>query len=197
MQTFISHNKEDKNIARQIGIFLTLECESVWFDEWEIAPGDSITLKMNQGLINCSHFILLWSKSASLSNWVRRELFAIISKMIKNGSPKIIPIVLDDTPLPSILEDISYIRFSDDIEEAREKIVSAITGHSPSQNYIKAVVKEYNQVIIDNESNEPFRIKACPNCGSVNIIKSEIIDERHDEVYYVAKCKDCSWSDWT
>lgn len=59
---FISHNKADKSIAREIGLFLTSENINVWFDEWNISAGESITEQVNLGLHDCTHFIILWSK---------------------------------------------------------------------------------------------------------------------------------------
>jgi hypothetical protein len=31
----------------------------VWFDEWEIRTGDSLRRKMEEGLANCTHFVVL------------------------------------------------------------------------------------------------------------------------------------------
>lgn len=70
---FISYNKADKDVAREIALFLAAENINVWFDEWEIPAGDSIIEQIDTELRGCTHFIILWSKNASKSNWVRRE----------------------------------------------------------------------------------------------------------------------------
>lgn len=116
---FISHNKDDKEIAREIGLFLVSESIGVWYDEWVISAGDSITEQINGGLSDCTHFIILWSHNSSKSNWVRRELSSTISASISSsGRPKIIPLVLDQTPLPALLNDI----FTLDITVVLKKI---------------------------------------------------------------------------
>lgn len=64
---FISHNKADKDVAREIALFLAAENINVWFDEWEISAGDSIIEQISTGLRGCTHFIILWLKNASKS----------------------------------------------------------------------------------------------------------------------------------
>ena len=59
MNVFISHNKADKNQAREIAMFLAAENINVWFDEWDISPGDSITEEISNGLCKCSHMIMI------------------------------------------------------------------------------------------------------------------------------------------
>ncbi len=109
MNIFISHNKKDKDIAREIALFLVAENINVWFDEWEISAGDSIIEEIEAGLMRASHFIIIWSKNASSSNWVRKELATILKKAIETKVPKVIPIILDDTSLPSLINDLKYI----------------------------------------------------------------------------------------
>ena len=83
MNVFISYNKADKKQASGIAMFLAAENINVWFDQWEISAGDSITEEISSGLKNCSHFFILWSENSSKSNWVRRELHSSLSSAIQ------------------------------------------------------------------------------------------------------------------
>lgn len=194
---FISHNKADKDMAREIALFLASENINVWFDEWEVSAGDSIVEQINRGLRDCTNFIIIWSKNASTSNWVRKELHSILIKAIQSGKPKVLPIVLDETPLPEIISDICYIKYHGGIEKDRWEIIRAITGHAPSYNFIKAIVKKYHEVIYDPNAKDPFGIVACPSCGSKRLKGSSYTDYEHDEVYFILACEECGWSDWT
>jgi len=194
---FISYNKKDKEIAREIALFLIAEDISVWYDEWGIYAGDSITKEIDSGLSGCTHFIILWSKNSAKSNWVKRELWSILSKAIRKGFPRIIPIKIDKKPLPNLISDIKYISYKNGSEEDRKEIIKSVSGLKPSQNLIKAIVKKYNEVIYDYNSEDPFKIKACPLCGSNNLEGSSCTDYNHDETYYFIKCRDCGWNDWT
>jgi len=143
----------------------------VWFDEWKITHGESISENVNIGLETCTHFLLLWSKEASESHWVERERNSILHRMLssKNKDIKIIPIILDDTPLPTIIDDFLGIKYIDGSENDRYNVIKAVTGESPSRNLIAVIVKKYNELIFNNESGDVFSINACPSCGSLDL----------------------------
>jgi hypothetical protein len=56
MNIFISYNKNDKNIATEVALFLAAESLNVWFDEWQISAGDSIVEEIQEGFKSASHF---------------------------------------------------------------------------------------------------------------------------------------------
>jgi hypothetical protein len=178
-------------------MFLAAESINVWFDEWEISAGDSITEEIGNGLKGCTNFLILWSENAATSNWVRRELNSILSRAIQTGIPKVIPIILDDTPLPTLIADIKYIRFEGGTEKDRSNIVRAVTGELPSQEFIRAIVRKYHEVIHDEDSRDPFGLKACPRCGGTKLKRSSFTDYDRDEMYFILTCEECGWGDWT
>ena len=49
---FLSHSAKDKPVARDLAERLREAGLTVWFDEWEIRPGDSIPSKIEEGLEN-------------------------------------------------------------------------------------------------------------------------------------------------
>ena len=189
--TFISYNKADKDAARNIALFLAAENTNVWFDEWEISAGDSIIAQINQGLAGCTHFIILWSANSATSTWVRAELEAILVKAIKSGNPRIIPMLLDDTPLPPLLQPLKYIRYQGGNEEDRASIVESISGSKPSQDFIRAIVQKYNEVIYNPDLPGPFPYEACPSCGSRRLKGSSAMIR--DDMWYIIHCEDCGW----
>jgi len=195
---FISHSSKDKETVREIGLFLSAEDISVWYDEWEINYGESIPEKVNEGLRVCTHFLLIWSKNAAESKWVSNELSAIINSILSGHNDiKIIPICLDDTQLPGLVAHLKYIRYNQGDEKDRFEIIKAVTGRSASRNYIEAIVKKYHEVIYDSDSRNPLAYCACPNCGSTRFEYSSAIDYEQDESYYFIRCKDCDWSEET
>lgn len=194
---FISHNKADKPAARELAIYLTADNVGVWFDEWDIKPGDSIVSEVDAGLRSCSHVLLLWSEHASRSKWVEREASSGIGKALQTGRPRILPVILDDTPVPSLLTDVMYIKYQGGTEDDRRNIINAVTGHAPSDNLIRAIVKKYNEVIIDPDGEGPFNYKACPRCGCSHLQGSSMIDEEHDREYFMLGCTECDWSEHT
>ncbi|MBC8275716.1 MAG: toll/interleukin-1 receptor domain-containing protein [Chloroflexi bacterium] len=188
---FISHNKADRDAARNIALFLAAENINVWFDEWEISAGDSIIKQINKGLLDCTHFIVLWSANSATSKWVRAELESMLSKAIETGNPRIIPVFLDDTLLPPLLQPLKYIRYHGGNEEDRTNIIESISGHKPSQDFIRAVVQKYNEVIYNPDLPGPFPFEACPSCGSKNLKGSGAMIR--DDQWYIIQCEECGW----
>jgi hypothetical protein len=205
MQTFVSHNIRDKEIAREIAIFLAAENINVWFDEWEIAAGDSIVEKIESGLLDCSHFVILWSINSSKSNWVRRELSSALVQAISDNRLRVIPIVLDNTPLPPLIADLSYVRYQGGTEHDRAEIIRAIANQMPSNTFIKAIVKKYHELVRNSEEEDTLGYIACPKCGSLDIepfdeveVETDVGDDGsalHYPIYIAAvRCSDCDWT---
>jgi len=197
MLALISHNKKDELPAHEVAIFLAAESVPLWFDEWEIQAGDSIVGKIEEALASCSHFVLLWSASASGLDWVRRELRAALAKAIKAGAPRIIPVRLDDTPLPELLADIRSIRYSGGSEEFRSELIRSITGKGASGNLIRSIVRKYHEIIRVDEQGSTFGLTGCPKCGSDRIESGTdwIVDGDglSGTEFPVVRCRECSW----
>ena len=70
---FLSHSAKDKPAVRQLAERLKADGLRVWFDEWEIRPGDMIGLKINRGLEQSRTLVLVMSANATESEWVTFE----------------------------------------------------------------------------------------------------------------------------
>ena len=108
------YNKADRETARTLAIALVEQGMGVWYDEWDIAPGTSITGGIEIGLASSTAFILLWSAPAAASNWIKTETSAYLRRRVDDQSLRVIPIMLDDTPLPALVADYSGFKLGDD-----------------------------------------------------------------------------------
>jgi hypothetical protein len=70
---FLSHSSKDKNIIRPLADRLKKDGVKVWFDEWEIRPGDSIPAKIEEGLEHSRVLVLCMSANAFGSDWAQLE----------------------------------------------------------------------------------------------------------------------------
>ena len=194
---FISYSAKDKDIASEIATFLAAENINVWFDEWKVRLGDSLIKEIQAGL-KCSHFIFLISRNTETAKFQRREFQSALARYVQEGSPKIIPILLDDSRPPELLADIKHKKYEGGTEKDREEIVKSITGKLPSQNFIRAIVKKYHEVIVDTtDQNDPLPFKACPECGCMDLERGSFTDYEHDETYFHIACPECGWQTWS
>lgn len=103
---FISYATADKGIVQDLASRLE-RTMNIWIDEKNISVGDSITEKIDEGLKNTDVVILCLSENSLNSSWVRKEY----SYAMHSGK-KVLPIRLDDYPIPPTLADIKYIRYT-------------------------------------------------------------------------------------
>ena len=59
-RVYLAHASEDHDtLAKPLAKTMMANGIEVWFDEWEIRTGDSLRRKMEEGLANCTHFVVL------------------------------------------------------------------------------------------------------------------------------------------
>lgn len=113
---FLSHSSKDKDVAKRIALGLSALNYSVWYDEWAIAPSQSIVEKINEGLAKNDILILLLSPNSVTSRWVQREVNATLMAQLSGQNVRIVPILLEECDIPAILSDIKYIDFIKDFQ---------------------------------------------------------------------------------
>lgn len=196
MQIFISHNGKQKSQARLLAMALVEHGESVWFDEWTIRPGESLTGSIEDGLSRTDVLVLLWSKEAATSNWVGTELRAYIRRRVDDKSLRIIPIMMDDTPLPTLVAD--YRGFSSRSNKSLGKIAAQICGAPSEAALVRRLKERINELTYNDQARgDPLPFKRCPECGEDDFDRGSHTDDQRDDIYYVITCKACGWSEWT
>jgi hypothetical protein len=89
---FISHASEDKDeLVRTLAEELQSYGATVWYDEFSLEIGDSLTKKINEGLANSSYGVVVLSKSFLNKGWPEYELDGLLNREIGN-SKIILPI---------------------------------------------------------------------------------------------------------
>ncbi|HEY2093450.1 MAG TPA: toll/interleukin-1 receptor domain-containing protein [Thermoanaerobaculia bacterium] len=104
LRAFICHASEDKDLARRIAEDLHKAGIDTFLDEWEIRAGDSLRRKIDEGLSNCTHFVLLLTETSLLKPWVNAEIDAAFVQRIQR-SAVLIPVRyrLEANRLPPLL----------------------------------------------------------------------------------------------
>jgi hypothetical protein len=192
VKIFVSHNAKDKDTARLLATMFTDRGISVWFDQWEIKPGESITGGIEKGLQECDVFLLMWSAAAKASKWVDTELRAAIRKRVDDTAVRLIPILIDDTPLPLLVADYRGLRLekADDLEGIVREIC-------PDEAEIDVIVRLQQRFLelVANQYPETDEVRSlfCPVCGSRNLSAFVKHEPMFDERLYAVRCADCGW----
>jgi hypothetical protein len=130
VQMFICHRSLDKLLVEPIVSRLQGMGYPIWYDSWNIKPGDSIPQKISAGIDGSTHFVIFLSKNTSRSNWVTKELNTALSLAIDNGKPRIIPVFLDEVghkSIPTLLRELCGVSFySRNSDDAFEEFLGGI-----------------------------------------------------------------------
>lgn len=99
---FVSHSSSDKNLfVRPLVERLTEQGARVWYDEYSLVPGDSLSASIDSGLVAADAGIVVISPAfidtAKSSGWTHYELRGIVTNSIGAHGRRIIPIWLDVT----------------------------------------------------------------------------------------------------
>src|SRR5262245_59077695 len=80
---FLSHSSKDAALAEQIATALVANGVDTFYSDWSIVDGDSLVKKVEQGLEDCTHFLVLLTPESLASNWVQTEIDAGLVKAIE------------------------------------------------------------------------------------------------------------------
>lgn len=193
---FISHNRVDKVEARLLATALIQQGVGVWFDEWSLNPGESLTGGIQGGLADADVFVLVWSANAAKSNWVGTEVRAYLRRRVDDETLRIIPVMLDDTPLPVLVAD--YKGFKVDAELPLETVAVRILGSRPDQEIARLLQSRLLDLSDGGRASmDPLPYLVCPQCGSSSLRRGQFVDEKRDDTYMYVQCEVCDWGDST
>src|SRR6266699_3641955 len=123
---FLSHSSKDKTVVRELAARLKKDGIRVWFDEWEIKPGDSIPAKIEEGLEHSRVLAVCMSANAFGSDWTQLEAGTFRFRDPLNKERRFIPLRLDDAPIKGSLAQFLYINWRPaDREQQYVKLLEA------------------------------------------------------------------------
>jgi len=145
MRVFLCHSSKDKNVVRRIAKRLRPYLVNTWFDEQELAIGDTLHAAIGSALDSSDCLLACISTNSLESRWVQRELSAFFAREVDSVKPLVLPLLLDDCQPTAFLRDRLQARLS--------------TGESYA---IAAVLRGLNRsravVLARASPGDPFRI---------------------------------------
>jgi len=144
---YLAHGSEDKEtIVRPLAHRLMEKGIDVWFDNWEIRAGDSLRQKMEEGLGNCTHFVVVLTPTSMTKPWVNAEIDAAFVRRVA-GISKLIVLRcgVEVSSLPPFLAAQLSPEFRPGSDEDFERLAADIYGVGlkpalgPRPGYLKSV----------------------------------------------------------
>lgn len=103
---FLSHASTDKTQVRQLYAELQALGLRVFLDEQELQVGDSLYSSLNDALTASDYVVFCISRASVASGWVEREVAGSLASQIRRRRKRILPVLLDDVPIPDLLSDL-------------------------------------------------------------------------------------------
>jgi hypothetical protein len=165
-RAFLSFAWEDRALAEKIATALQANGVDTWYAEWEIGAGDSLRQKIDAGLGDCTHFLVLLSPASITKPWVNQEMDAgLVRKLnqqtrfiaLRSGLPAAdLPPLLSGMLAPSIDDFETDIRqLLNDIHGVSRKppLGSAPASQAgPRTGYSAAATAVAEQFVMASES---------------------------------------------
>ncbi|MGC1932057.1 MAG: pentapeptide repeat-containing protein [Candidatus Nitrosopolaris sp.] len=144
---FISHASEDKaTIARELARYLVSYGLNIWYDEFTLEIGDSLSEKIDLGLANSRFGIVILSKNFFRKNWPRQELNALATKSMLTGKKVILPVWHEVTPeevfrySPTLAD-----KWAAKTQEGLDIVAQKLTGVIKGQPYLESILVKNEQ----------------------------------------------------
>lgn len=154
IQIFMSHSSKDKEFVRWLSQSLEEIGYQVWLDEWEIKVGESITGRVQDGLDKSQYLILVLSSSSVESGWVEKEWKAKYWDEIKNKQTIILPVLIEQCNIPTLLKDKRYANFSSNRTKALLELVSGLGGITFPKNEVGPNISE----VVKTKNNDALEL---------------------------------------
>lgn len=126
-RVFISYSHTDSKFVNELADKLQASGVDVWIDKWKIKVGDSITGKINEGIGESDFLLVVLSQRSVRSKWVQEEINAALIRNIEQDKRAfILPVLIEDCEMPTILQHRRYANFKDDPEKGLLELLDVI-----------------------------------------------------------------------
>ena len=128
-KVFLSYTSDDIELARRIAESLTAAGIDTWWDKWCIYPGDSLRQKIDEGLTDRTHFLVLLTPQSIDKPWVKAEMDAAFVQKVEDQC-KFLPVRhdLSISALPPLLRGLDSPTVTTD--EELKQLINDIYGVS-------------------------------------------------------------------
>jgi len=119
----IYHSSKDKAFANCLYADLVEQGHSPWLDDRDIKPGQSIPKEIQKALKYADYILVLLSQNSIISDWVAAEWEAASWDEVTNQNVKIIPLLIENRDIPSLLKTKKYIDFREDYQSSLDYLL--------------------------------------------------------------------------
>lgn len=198
-KVFLSYAFENTELAKKVAEALQANGIDTWWAQWCISSGDSLRQKIDEGLGDCTHFVVLLTPESIHKPWVNQEMDAgLMRKLTQKAkfiplrhalAPSLLPPLLSGILSPEVDSDATNIRqLIDDIHGVTRKpplgpapthvaaAAEAETGYSAAAT---AIAKVYVEESTQGRSHDP-QVRLERLVEKTGLSEDDVVDAMHE-----------------
>jgi len=148
---FVSYAREDTRLVDRLVDRLLDDGVEVFIDSRELRAGAQWVEQIEHAIASCEYLLVVWSENSCRSRWVQMERNTGLIRHLSTGSPVLIPIRVDNSPVPPFLSAYIYADFRTDFEAGYRQILQTLSKLSPA--------RKRTQTHRDNQGEEAVGIR--------------------------------------
>jgi hypothetical protein len=141
---FVSYSHTDRSLVEQIAKELKRHHILLWYDGWQMKPGDVLRKRILHGIENADYFLVLISEHSLKSSWVDYELNSAMIDEIEKAQVRVIPAIMGSivhTQLPPDLRAKNHLDFKND-DDFKKSIDALIDLIHPERRERKELLQQ-------------------------------------------------------
>jgi len=122
---FLAYDLQDQRVVARLAERLRGTGLRVWFDRWEIHPGDNVDRKVAQGLRESRILVLCLSKAALSTGWAELDREHKFFEASAGVGRRVIPLLIERYDQPNPIEQLEPIDYQGESEASFERLAAA------------------------------------------------------------------------
>ncbi|MGH3935576.1 MAG: CHAT domain-containing protein [Pseudonocardiaceae bacterium] len=120
---FLSYRSTDRGVVEEFAEWLRRDGIDAWYDGWEIAPGEDIVAKMDEGIDRCGAGLIFVSLAWFEGLWAQDEYTSLAFRKVEDDI-RLVPVLVGDVAdrLPTRLRKLAR-RSVEDYEAVRDTLL--------------------------------------------------------------------------
>jgi len=125
-RVFISYSSSDRPFVARLASDLKRLGVAVWWDQWAIRVGDSISEKVQDGISGAAWLAVVLSPRSVASAWVQRELGAAFVTELERRQIFVLPLLYEECDIPLLLRDKLYADFRASYQDGLDAVLERL-----------------------------------------------------------------------
>jgi hypothetical protein len=144
MNIFISYSYDDSKYAKLVEEALSRDGHSIISHDLKFKVGDNWIKRIDDILKRVDATIIMLSKTVLNSEFALQEIKSIALNELTSEKRKVVPIILDDSPIPGYLSVYRYFDFNKNIDLELNDLRQSLKGNSIEGKKVKIDNKKRN-----------------------------------------------------